>query len=86
MHYFQSILTVLAVEARPRRFGLPAIFIRRDAGLLPWGRRRGRPHLIHRQTAETEYLDILLFVVVGLVIVIGVAWITKSTSLLSLRY
>ena len=80
MHYFQSILTVLAVGL-VLGAGLPAIFA---AGMLAYSHGAGgeeADHLIHKPNPPVKYLGILLFVVVGLVIVIGVAWITKSTIL-----
>ena len=80
MHYFQSILTVLAVGL-VLGAGLPAIFA---AGMLAYSHGAGgeeADHLIHKANPPPKYLGILLFVVVGLVIVIGVAWITKSTIL-----
>ncbi|MDP4960205.1 MAG: hypothetical protein WBC17_14925 [Mycobacterium sp.] len=80
MHYFQSILTVLAVGL-VLGAGLPAIFA---AGMLAYSHGAGgeeADHLIHKANPPLKYLGILLFVVVGLVIVIGVAWITKSTIL-----
>ena len=80
MHYFQSILTVLAVGL-VLGAGLPAIFA---AGMLAYSHGAGgeeADHLIHKANPQLKYLGILLFVVVGLVIVIGVAWITKSTIL-----
>ena len=76
MHYFQSILTVLAVGL-VLGAGLPAIFA---AGMLAYSHGAGgeeADHLIHKANPPLKYLGILLFVVVGLVIVIGVAWITK---------
>ncbi|MEX1175128.1 MAG: hypothetical protein WEB51_06125 [Mycobacterium sp.] len=78
MHYFQSILTVLAVGLLLGA-GLPAIFA---AGMLAYSHGAGgeeADHLIHKANPPLKYLGILLFVVVGLVIVLGVAWITKST-------
>ena len=78
MHYFQSILTVLAVGL-VLGAGLPAIFA---AGMLAYSHGAGgeeADHLIHKANPPLKYLGILLFVVVGLVIVTGVAWITKST-------
>ena len=80
MHYFQSILTVLAVGL-VLGAGLPAIFA---TGMLAYSHGAGgeeADHLIHKANPPLKYLGILLFVVVGLVIVIGVAWITKSTIL-----
>ena len=80
MHYFQSILTVLAVGL-VLGAGLPAIFA---AGMLAYSHGAGgeeADHLIHKANPPLKYLGILLFVVVGLVIVIGVAWMTKSTIL-----
>ena len=80
MHYFQSILTVLAVGL-VLGAGLPAIFA---AGMLAYSHGAGgeeADHLIHKANPPLKYLGILLFVVVGLVIVIVVAWITKSTIL-----
>ena len=80
MHYFQSILTVLAVGL-VLGAGLPAIFA---AGMLAYSHGacgEEADHLIHKANPPLKYLGILLFVVVGLVIVIGVAWITKSTIL-----
>ena len=80
MHYFQSILTVIAVGL-VLGAGLPAIFA---AGMLAYSHGAGgeeADHLIHKANPPLKYLGILLFVVVGLVIVIGVAWITKSTIL-----
>ena len=80
MRYFQSILTVLAVGL-VLGAGLPAIFA---AGMLAYSHGAGgeeADHLIHKANPPLKYLGILLFVVVGLVIVIGVAWITKSTIL-----
>ena len=78
MHYFQSILTVLAVGL-VLGAGLPAIFA---AGMLAYSHGAGgeeADHLIHKANPPLKYLGILLFIVVGLVIVTGVAWITKST-------
>ena len=78
MHYFQSILTVLAVGL-VLGAGLPAIFA---AGMLAYSHGAGgeeADHLIHTANPPLKYLGILLFIVVGLVIVTGVAWITKST-------
>lgn len=78
MHYFQSILTVLAVGLLLGA-GLPAIFA---AGMLAYSHGAGgeeADHLIHKANPPLKYLGILLFIVVGLVIVAGVAWITKST-------
>lgn len=78
MHYFQSILTVLAVGL-VLGAGLPAIFA---AGMLAYSHGAGgeeADHLIHKANPPLKYLGILLFIVVGLVIVAGVAWITKST-------
>ena len=80
MHYFQSILTVLAVGL-VLGAGLPAIFA---AGMLAYSHGAGgeeADHLIHKANPPLKYLGILLFVVVGLVIVTGVALITKSTIL-----
>ena len=80
MHYFQSILTVLAVGL-VLGAGLPAIFA---AGMLAYSHGAGgeeADHLIHKANPPLKYLGILLFVVVGLVIVTGVAWITKSKIL-----
>ena len=80
MHYFQSILTVLA-GGLVLGAGLPAICA---AGMLAYSHGAGgeeADHLIHKANPPLKYLGILLFVVVGLVIVIGVAWITKSTIL-----
>ena len=78
MHYFQSILTVLAVGL-VLGAGLPAIFA---AGMLAYSHGAGgeeADHLIHKANPPLKYLGILLFITVGLVIVTGVAWITKST-------
>lgn len=78
MHYFQSILTVLAVGLILGA-GLPAVFA---AGMLAYSHGAGgeeADHLIHKANPPLKYLGILLFVIVGLVILTGVAWITKST-------
>lgn len=78
MHFFQSLLTVLAVGLALGA-GLPAIFA---AGMLAYSHGAGgeeADHLVHKANPPLKYLGILLFIVVGLVIVIGVAWITKST-------
>ena len=78
MHYFESILTVLAVGL-VLGAGLPAIFA---AGMLAYSHGAGgeeADHLIHKANPPLKYLGILLFIIVGLVIITGVAWITKST-------
>jgi hypothetical protein len=78
MHYFESILTVLAVGLLLGA-GLPAVFA---AGMLAYSHGAGgeeADHLIHKANPPLKYLGILLFVIVGLVILAGVAWITKST-------
>ena len=36
-------------------------------------------HLVHKPNAPLKYLGILLFVTVGMVILLAVAWITRST-------
>lgn len=78
MHFFQSLLTVLAVGL-VLGAGLPAVFA---AGMLAYSHGAGgeeADHLVHKANPPLKYLGILLFIIVGLVIVIGVAWITKST-------
>ena len=78
MHYFESILTVLAVGLLLGA-GLPAVFA---VGMLAYSHGAGgeeADHLIHKANPPLKYLGILLFVIVGLVIITGVAWITKST-------
>lgn len=78
MHFFQSLLTVLAVGL-VLGAGLPAVFA---AGMLAYSHGAGgeeADHLVHKANPPLKYFGILLFIIVGLVIVIGVAWITRST-------
>ena len=80
MLYLESILKVLAVGL-VLGAGLPALFA---GGMLAYSHGAGgeeADHLMHKANPPLKYFGILLFVIVGLVIVIGVAWITKSTIL-----
>jgi hypothetical protein len=76
--YLESIGTVLLVGL-VLGAGLPALF---GVGMLAYSHGAGgeeADHLIHKPIPALKYLGILLFAFVGLVIVTGVAWITRST-------
>jgi hypothetical protein len=78
MGYLESILNVLVVGLILGA-GLPALFA---TGMLAYSHGAGgeeADHLIHKPNPALKYLGILLFMVVALVILTGVAWITKST-------
>jgi len=78
MRYMESILNVLVVGLILGA-GLPALFA---TGMLAYSHGAGgeeADHLIHKPNPALKYLGILLFVAVALVILTGVAWITKST-------
>ena len=78
MHNMESIFRVLVVSL-VLGAGLPALFA---TGMLAYSHGSGgeeADHLIHKANPALKYLGILLFAAVGLVIVTGVAWITRST-------
>ena len=78
MHYLESIFRVLVVGL-VLGAGLPALFA---TGLLAYSFGSGgeeADHVIHKPNPALKLLGILLFVVVAAVIVIAVAWITRST-------
>lgn len=78
MRYLESILTVLAVGLILGA-GLPALF---SVGMLAYSHGAGgeeADHLIHKPNPALKLLGIVLFLFVALVILTGVAWITKST-------
>lgn len=78
MHYLEAIFNVLLVGL-VLGAGLPALFA---TGLLAYSYGAGgeeADHLVHKPNAPLKYLGILLFVTVGMVILLAVAWITRST-------
>lgn len=78
MHYLESIVSVLIVGL-VLGAGLPALFA---TGMLAYSFGAGgeeADHLVHKANPALKFVGILLFVIVGLVIVIAVAWITRST-------
>jgi hypothetical protein len=78
VHYLEAIFNVLLVGL-VLGAGLPALFA---TGLLAYSYGAGgeeADHLVHKPNAPLKYLGILLFVTVGMVILLAVAWITRST-------
>jgi hypothetical protein len=78
MQYGESILRVLVIGLILGA-GLPALFA---AGMLAYSFGAGgeeADHLIHKPNPALKLLGIVLFLFVALVILTGVAWITKST-------
>jgi len=78
MQYGESILRVLVIGLILGA-GLPALFA---AGMLAYSFGAGgeeADHLIHKPNPALKLLGIVLFLFVALVILAGVAWITKST-------
>lgn len=78
MHNLEAIFNVLLVGL-VLGAGLPALFA---TGLLAYSYGAGgeeADHLVHKPNAPLKYLGILLFVTVGMVILLAVAWITRST-------
>ncbi len=78
MNYLESIFKVLIVGL-VLGAGLPALFA---TGMLAYSFGAGgeeADHLIHKPNPPLKFVGILLFLLVGFVIVTGVAWITRAT-------
>lgn len=77
MHYLESILRVLGIGLLLGA-GLPALFA---AGMLAYSFGSGgeeADHVIHKPNPALKALGIALFLLVGWVIITGVAWITRA--------
>jgi hypothetical protein len=78
MIYAESILKVLFVGLLLGA-GLPAVFA---GGLVAYSNGAGGTHAdgtVTQPNPVLKFLGLLLFVLVGLVIVIAILWITRST-------
>ena len=76
--YLESIGSVLFVGLLLGA-GLPALF---GVGMLAYSHGAGgeeADHLIHKANPPLKFLGILLFAFVGLVILAGVGWVTRTT-------
>ncbi|MCV7192444.1 hypothetical protein [Mycolicibacterium brumae] len=78
MHYLESILRVLAIGL-VLGAGLPALFA---VGLVAFSSGAGgetEDGALHAPNPVLKALGLVLFAVVGLVIVMAILWITRST-------
>lgn len=78
MNYLEAILKVFVVGLLLGA-GLPALFA---TGMLAYSFGVGgeeADHVLHKPNATLKVAGALLFAFVGLVIVTGVAWITRAT-------
>jgi hypothetical protein len=78
MNYAESIFRVLMVGL-VLGAGLPALF---GVGMLAYSFGAGgeeADHLMHKPNPALKLLGLVLFAFVALVILAGVAWVTKST-------
>jgi hypothetical protein len=78
VHYLESILRVLAIGLLLGA-GLPALFA---VGMYAYSFGSGgeeADHVIHKPNPALKFLGIAVFLLVGWVIITGVAWITRAT-------